>query len=441
MSSTDSKTKLRPQQSCLKCRERKVKCDRSRPCHACIIRGLEADCTYLATAEDHAHISQAEIIDRLRREVAQLRGQLSHGPRPRRPSPGSMRQRKFYARTQNGMRNANTAVAVAAGTGAAAAAAAGGGGSAPANAHSAVAPEVEGSWAGSSPSSSTTTMTNSNSVTMTSPDSTGSENGQSAVQSMYPAAGPFRTRVVEENVSAGAVGEVAYSSNTMNEVTVSYCHTGVPAFGGDIPISMPMQGISSQPVMQQDMQRMSMQMFDGGFGQGPGVIPGTGQTAPLYEKPPDSRTTVYPQNWGNDAIGHPFIVPYSDSSYFSSINTFDSNSIPILNSTPTPNPNPQLQMPPAPISQAQVPTPAHVHLDQTLSQRDTTPNPIDSVPESWKGEGKQELLEILLETISSCDESSVAQVVGVVRTSATPEEAVSGICQVLGISAGRVNAQ
>lgn len=53
---------------------------------------------------------------------------------------------------------------------------------------------------------------------------------------------------------------------------------------------------------------------------------------------------------------------------------------------------------------------------------------------SWKGEDKQELLETLFETIGSCDEDRVAQVIQVVRMSATPEEAVSGICQVLGIA-------
>ncbi|KAJ6005645.1 hypothetical protein N7451_003589 [Penicillium sp. IBT 35674x] len=59
------------------------------------------------------------------------------------------------------------------------------------------------------------------------------------------------------------------------------------------------------------------------------------------------------------------------------------------------------------------------------------------MPSSWTGKGKQELLETLLETIGSCDEAQVAQVVQVVRTSATPEEAVSGICRVLGIGRGR----
>lgn len=55
------------------------------------------------------------------------------------------------------------------------------------------------------------------------------------------------------------------------------------------------------------------------------------------------------------------------------------------------------------------------------------------IPSSWKGEGKKAVLEALLQTIGSCDESQVGQVIQVVRTSPTPEEAVSGICQVLGL--------
>lgn len=70
--------------------------------------------------------------------------------------------------------------------------------------------ENEESWAGSSPSSSTTTMTNSNSVTMTSPDSTGSENGSTMLS--YPAAGPYGTSIVAEAEGAGAFSELGYST-------------------------------------------------------------------------------------------------------------------------------------------------------------------------------------------------------------------------------------
>lgn len=190
-------------------------CDRSRPCHACIIRGLEAECTYLATAEDHAQINQAEIIDRLRREVAQLRGQLSQGPAPRQgPSPGSIRRRHDYARKYGG----------------------GGGGGGASNgdsrrrngyagnrvaqrqtntAGSVNGVENEGSWAGSSPSSTTTTMTNSNSVTMTmtmtSPDSTGTGSENGSTMFSYPAPAPYGAVVEAEG--AGAFNELGCSTS------------------------------------------------------------------------------------------------------------------------------------------------------------------------------------------------------------------------------------
>lgn len=61
---------------------------------------------------------------------------------------------------------------------------------------------------------------------------------------------------------------------------------------------------------------------------------------------------------------------------------------------------------------------------------------MSSMPSSWKGEGKKELLEILLETISSCDEEHLPQVIHVLRTSPSPEEAVSGVCRVLGLGNG-----
>lgn len=69
----------------------------------------------------------------------------------------------------------------------------------------------DGSWASSSPSSSTTTMTNSNSVTMTSPDSTGSENGSTIFP--YAAPGSYGTSVVAEVEGAGAFNELSYSTS------------------------------------------------------------------------------------------------------------------------------------------------------------------------------------------------------------------------------------
>jgi hypothetical protein len=164
----------------------KAQCDRSVPCHACIIRGLEAECTYLTTAEDRAHISQAEIIERLRREVAELRGQLSQGPRP----PSS---RPRYAHTYNSGSSGRGPGVAAGYSSASASASASGGGSADG-----------GSWPGSSPSS-TTTMTNS--VTVTSPDSTGSENG--AQLQAYPVPG-FGAQGGEMDVAT--VGEAGLGS-------------------------------------------------------------------------------------------------------------------------------------------------------------------------------------------------------------------------------------
>lgn len=86
--------------------------------------------------------------------------------------------------------------------------------------------------------------------------------------------------------------------------------------------------------------------------------------------------------------------------------------------------------------------PAHLPLTQPLAQEaphmpdeSFRASPFEAIPDSWKGEGKQALLETLLRTIGSCDEERVDQVVQVVRSSATPEDAVSGICQVLGIGA------
>lgn len=88
------KTKNRPQQSCIKCRERKVKvgrlitillkkemhkltdhaqCDRAKPCRACIARGWQDECEYVRTNEDREQISQAEEINSLRKELNRLK--------------------------------------------------------------------------------------------------------------------------------------------------------------------------------------------------------------------------------------------------------------------------------------------------------------------------------------------------------------------------------
>ncbi|KAI9836348.1 MAG: hypothetical protein M1837_003396 [Sclerophora amabilis] len=60
--------------SCLKCRQRKVKCDRVKPCQACCVRGQPRDCDFaVAENDDYGPINQAHEIRRLRTENAKLR--------------------------------------------------------------------------------------------------------------------------------------------------------------------------------------------------------------------------------------------------------------------------------------------------------------------------------------------------------------------------------
>jgi len=231
------------------------------------------------------------------------------------------------------------------------------------------------------------------------------------------------------------MNEYKLTPTVAGEVTVAYCQPEMPTFG-EIPASAPfMQGIPTQPIMHPDathFQKTSPMQPNGPYGDAQAYLLSRG----YYEKP-DSPLHAYP--WGHDAMGSQFAAPYSDSSYISSsINALDANTSASATAyAPThphshshshplsqPPANPQFQTPPVP--------PTNHHLDPL--QREWTPSPVDSIPDSWKTEGKQELLETLLETISSCDEKSVAQVVAVVRASATPEAAVSGICEVLGIS-------
>lgn len=227
-----------------------------------------------------------------------------------------------------------------------------------------------------------------------------------------------------------------------DEVTIAYCQPEMPTFG-EIPASAPfMQGMPTQPIMHPDathFQEISSMQPNGPYGDAQSYLLSRG----YFEKPPDSHShspsPLHAYPWGHDAMGSQFAAPYSDSSYLSSsINAFDANTSASASAPTHPHPhplsqqpiNPQFQIPP-------VPPINHHHLDPL--QRECTQSPVDSIPDSWKTDGKQELLETLLETISSCDEKSVAQVVAVVRASATPEAAVSGICQVLGISGMELN--
>lgn len=56
-------------------------CDRNTPCKSCIDRGLQSECRYLTTDEDRLQISRAHIIDKLRREVNRLKHRLADAER------------------------------------------------------------------------------------------------------------------------------------------------------------------------------------------------------------------------------------------------------------------------------------------------------------------------------------------------------------------------
>ncbi|KAJ5265757.1 hypothetical protein N7524_006775 [Penicillium chrysogenum] len=445
----ESKTKIRPQQSCLRCRERKVKCDRSIPCRACITRGLEAECTYLTTAEDRAHISQSEMIDELRRESqGQTQRQRSRPDQGAGPVPGKSPTWTQHALTHAGY-NCDSQIhsngsGYAAGAGAGAASARG-------------TPDTgEGSWRGSSPSSSTTTMTNS--ATVTSPDSTGSENGAgsmstlswSASASAYPVATGYGPQVAELDGST-TVEPLAFGNALEDTTMFGYYTGGMASAPGDMSgtVQLPMQGLPVHGLHAQDamlgMHRpppygghSDDYMLDGGKSMP--YLQHTGYPAPIptstvthygegYSiRNEDERSHAYHQ-WGQDAHGNPNLNPSPyhfphTPSHYSTIN-------PITNGTATrTNINTYTD---APFS---LPTPPSGAASPSSLDRPSPTTIMNSMPNSWKGEGKRELLEILLETIGSCDEKYLPQVIRVLRTSPTPEEAVSGVCQVLGIGTG-----
>ncbi|KAJ5654264.1 transcriptional regulator family: Fungal Specific TF [Penicillium lividum] len=396
----ESKTKIRPQQSCLRCRERKVKCDRSIPCHACIIRGIEAECTYLTTPEDREHIGQAEIIERLRREVAQLRTQLSQGPRPRsRPRelsaerPGREHDRierpSGYAGSGKGFVSDVGGVVGYAG--------AGGAGT----------EMTEGSWDGSSPSSSAMT----HSLSVNSPDSTGSGTA-SHTQSIVYQGSTFGTNIEDITITTGAA---FIGANFVEDANLAHCQGGIPAFAqGEIPASIPLQNLQPAGIASQMYQGDSPHYAED-WGNAPYM---QDYASYIPEVPAPHTNPVYePQLYQHPQWGHgPQFVPthqYPDSySHSSSIGAFTANLDPLNVSQPLRSPQ----------------FPTHESLLQ---------HPSIAIPNSWTGKGKKELLETILETIGSCDEERVDQVVQVVRASATPEEAVSGICHVLGIGSGR----
>ncbi|OKO96892.1 hypothetical protein PENSUB_10446 [Penicillium subrubescens] len=464
MSAIESKSKIRPQQSCSKCRERKVKCDRNIPCEACIHRGIESECTYLTSPEDRAHISQAEIIDRLRREVAQLRTQLNQTSVR---GPSLNRRDRVYARKNKtvGVRGSYTA-----GSGAAPAPGPGssGSGSGSRSATGSAEPTEAGSWAGSSPSSISTT-TRTNSVTVMSPDSTGSDSGAGGAgyvqQHGYPGStGSYGTQTTEVDVTTAT--DSAALGSYLNDDTLPQFHAGsMPAFAPKIPGSGPMQGLSSQ--------HMHPAPDEGLTGLPPNHMYGK-QDSPRYDGGPahtHAQTHMasyhhggYTQNTYDYSM---HTVAKHESSQTYSQPWSQGHSFPQTQTHMPSQPQPQLQVQsphypdstyypssihtnnfaPAPTDSTIYPHPqphSYHTTSQTQQQTQTYSPPhhptdyqthaINSIPDSWKGPDKQALLETLLETITSCDEERVAQVVAVVRTSETPEEAVSGICRVLGIS-------
>ncbi|CAI6334910.1 unnamed protein product [Periconia digitata] len=62
--------------SCTKCRERKVKCDRTKPCSACCARGAPKECHFVAEGGDYTPIQQSYELRKLRAENLRLKEQL-----------------------------------------------------------------------------------------------------------------------------------------------------------------------------------------------------------------------------------------------------------------------------------------------------------------------------------------------------------------------------
>ncbi|KAI5240746.1 hypothetical protein E4T42_08290 [Aureobasidium subglaciale] len=76
------KKQTQPRQllSCTKCRERKVKCDRTKPCSACCARGLPKDCHFvLGEGAEFGPIQQSIELRRLRAENQRLKERLLAG--------------------------------------------------------------------------------------------------------------------------------------------------------------------------------------------------------------------------------------------------------------------------------------------------------------------------------------------------------------------------
>ncbi|KAF2822635.1 hypothetical protein CC86DRAFT_80889 [Ophiobolus disseminans] len=75
---TEGHKRQQPRQllSCTKCRERKVKCDRTQPCSACCARGQPKECHFMAEGGDYIPIQQSYELRKLRAENIRLKERL-----------------------------------------------------------------------------------------------------------------------------------------------------------------------------------------------------------------------------------------------------------------------------------------------------------------------------------------------------------------------------
>lgn len=208
----------------------------------------------------------------------------------------------------------------------------------------------------------------------------------------------------------------------LDETLASHCQPGMVPFAGELPM------MHFPTNLHPDVSGMSsMQQMHGR--ESPGYTLDEGSNArtfiapaefnaykPMLTRANDGQSHAHHQ-WGQNASGPQVDAPplWRDALSYQFINAFN-------NADQNAN--------------SQIPASQHAPLAQGAPDslgHGYGPSPLQSFPSSWRGQEKQDLLETLLETIGSCDEGRVALVVQVVRASATPEEAVSGICQVLGI--------
>ena len=89
----------RPTYSCVRCAERKVKCDRQRPCSNCVKHHV--DCVFNASRpprKQRRRVNDQILTDRLRRYEALLRDQgFDPSKLPDAPDPGSRRMSSHTA--------------------------------------------------------------------------------------------------------------------------------------------------------------------------------------------------------------------------------------------------------------------------------------------------------------------------------------------------------